>query len=102
MAHVSCVRKFRTTLLALVEPTYKASSLQPCHSRVNPFIRSEDEIVSGEVSVSGPARRIDWLHGSGGRAVTNGIRADPRGCMYGAVCAKRGYVPGHLPVCLSG
>jgi hypothetical protein len=31
---------------------------------------------------------VDWagLRGSGGRVVTNGIRADPRGCAYGSVC----------------
>jgi hypothetical protein len=27
--------------------------------------------------------------GFGGRGVTNGIRADPRGCVYGSVCGHR-------------
>jgi hypothetical protein len=50
----------------------------------------------------GRARRC----GFGGWGVTNGIRADPRGCAYGSVCrhrahdaygrALRGKVPGHL------
>jgi hypothetical protein len=27
--------------------------------------------------------------GYGGRGVTNGIRANPRGCVYGSVCGHR-------------
>jgi hypothetical protein len=33
----------------------------------------------------GRARRSSF----GGRGVTNGIRADPRGCAYGSVCGHR-------------
>jgi hypothetical protein len=29
--------------------------------------------------------------GFGGRGVTNGIRADPRGCAYGSVCGHRAH-----------
>jgi hypothetical protein len=29
--------------------------------------------------------------GFGGRGVTNGIRADPRGCAYGSVCVHRAH-----------
>jgi hypothetical protein len=29
--------------------------------------------------------------GFGGRGVTNGIRADPRGCTYGSVCGHRAH-----------
>lgn len=76
MAHESYVRMFNTmramcASLARVELTYKASSLEPYHSRVNPFTRSEDESVSGVVCVSGPARRMGWLCGSGGRTITS-------------------------------
>lgn len=50
------------------------------------------------------------LHGSRGKAITNGIRDEPHGCKYGLVCghmastldvrtcAKRGCVSGHLLV----
>jgi hypothetical protein len=29
--------------------------------------------------------------GFGGRGVTNGIRADPHGCVYGSVCGHRAH-----------
>lgn len=75
---------------------------------------------------------IGWgeLCSYGGRAVTNGMRADSRGCAYGSVCGhlahgasgfclrhmawhmapaldvrmhtKRGCVSGHLPIYLCG
>ena len=71
VAHVSCVHTFSYHLanLARVEPTYKTSSHQTCHSWVNPFTQNEDESVSGVVCVSGPACWMGWLRNSGGRVV---------------------------------
>jgi hypothetical protein len=37
-----------------------------------------------------PYGRAGWC-GFGGRGVTNGIRADPRGCAYGSVCVHRAH-----------
>jgi hypothetical protein len=30
--------------------------------------------------------------GFGGQGITNGIRADPRGCTYGSACGHRAHV----------
>ena len=65
---------------------------------------------------------MGWLRGSGGRAVTNGVKADPHCCTYGSICRHmvhgacglcvkydivpaldiRGCVPGHFRICLCG
>lgn len=63
--------------MARVELAYKSLSLQPYHSRANPFTQSEDVSVSREVCVSGPARQMDWLRCSG-RWATVGVEDKAR------------------------
>jgi hypothetical protein len=94
--------------LVIVEPTYKCLSLQPYHSRAKPFIRSEDESISGMICVSGPVRRMGWLHGFGGREhgtcelCVRHMAWHMAMALNTRMCTKKECVPRHLPICMCG